>query len=126
MNKSRLILSREDVISPVELVRQLNRFMEPHGIKFERIGVSGIELEVTSYWEMITELRDEEGSTVTIICDNADFNGQPDRAIECCGAWTGWQDVRFAFDKMEDCLKAAVEARRKFYKEKELPHQGAA
>lgn len=39
-------------------------------------------------------LRAYEGDSVTLLCDNPD--GPPDRAIECNGEWTGWQDRRFS------------------------------
>ena len=60
---------------------------------------------------MIDVLRNYEGDTVTIVCDNADFNGQPDRMIICNGMWTGWQDKTFQHDDLRECLRMAVEAK---------------
>lgn len=59
---------------------------------------------------IINALRAGEGDSVTILCDNPDFNDQPDRAILCNGDWTGWQDWRFAADTLVDCLRAAQTA----------------
>lgn len=60
----------------------------------------------------IETLRAEEGDTVTILCDNPDFNGQPQNAIECNGSWTDWKDLRIAGDSVAACLSAAAERRR--------------
>jgi hypothetical protein len=53
-------------------------------------------------------LREDEGSSVTFICDNPDFNGQPNAAVICSGEWTGWQDRRFAADTVIGCLRMAL------------------
>ena len=60
--------------------------------------------------EALNLLRSEEGSSVTILCDNPDFNGQPDRAIICCGDWTDWEDRRFSSDRLTDCFIQALRA----------------
>jgi hypothetical protein len=52
-------------------------------------------------------LRADEGDSVTILCDNPDFNGQPNCAIECNGYWTNWQDRRFGGDTIEVALELA-------------------
>lgn len=57
-------------------------------------------------------LRADEGDDVTILCDNPDFNGQPNNAVECCGAWTRWGDRRFTGDTLEDALHVAATAKR--------------
>lgn len=45
--------------------------------------------------DAINYLRGGEGDSVTILCDNPDFDGQPNCAIECNGDWTRWEDKRF-------------------------------
>ena len=66
---------------------------------------------------LIEALRADEGSSVTILCDNPDFNGQPNCAIEVNGDWTDWKDRRFTGDTVLDCLQKAhtamLEAKRK-------------
>ncbi len=58
--------------------------------------------------EAIAVLRQDEGSSVTILCDNPD--GPPNNAIECCGDWTGWKDTRFEGATLLECLTKAVES----------------
>lgn len=60
---------------------------------------------------LINLLRAEEGDSVTILCDNPDFNEQPNCAIECCGDWTGWLHKRFAANTLLDALSMAVTER---------------
>jgi hypothetical protein len=60
----------------------------------------------------INELRDEEGDAVTIVSDNADFNGLPNCAVDCVGEWTDWKERRFGGDTLTLALHAAVVARR--------------
>lgn len=59
-------------------------------------------------WRLIEVLTDGEGDTVTVLCPNPDFNGQPNYAIECNGYWTDWQDRRFADDSQIECFRKAV------------------
>lgn len=61
---------------------------------------------------LIDKLRFDEGDSVTILCDNPDFNGQPDRVIVVNGAWTDWQDRRFGADTLVQALRAAVGSRQ--------------
>lgn len=57
--------------------------------------------------DRINYLRGGEGDSVTIFCDNPDFNGQPERVVECCGDWTGWEDRRYGGDTLLGALNAA-------------------
>jgi hypothetical protein len=57
---------------------------------------------------LIDVLRSDEGDSVMILCDNPDFNGQPNCAIVCNGDWTGWVDKRFAADTILDALSMAM------------------
>jgi hypothetical protein len=67
--------------------------------------------DTLTMWSIIEELRTPEGHTVTLICDNPDFNGQPNCAVDVCGDWTVWVDERFAADTILGCLLAAKAAR---------------
>lgn len=58
-------------------------------------------------WNLVETLRAPEGHTVTLICDNPDFNGQPNSAVECCGDWTLWEEQRFTGDNILEALQAA-------------------
>ena len=60
--------------------------------------------KLTEFSIRLSRLREGEGSSVTLLCDNPDFNGQPNNAIEVCGEWTNWEDRRFT----GDTLHAAV------------------
>lgn len=59
----------------------------------------------------LNELREQEGSAVTVLCDNQDFNGLPDRAIEVSDDWTGWDPMRFGGNTLAEALGAAIKAR---------------
>lgn len=61
-------------------------------------------------WNLVESLRAPEGHTVTLICDNPDFNGQPNSAVECCGDWTCWEERRFTGDNILEALQAARDA----------------
>lgn len=58
-------------------------------------------------WDLINYLRQNEGSSVTINADNADFNGLPDCLINVCGWWTDWEDLHFAGHTVLECLNKA-------------------
>lgn len=57
---------------------------------------------------LIDLLRSQEGDDVTILCDNPDFNGQPNCAVLCNGDWTEYNDQRFVGDTVLDALSAAA------------------
>jgi hypothetical protein len=61
--------------------------------------------------ELIDKLRAEEGSTVTICCENPE--GPPNQAVDVCGRWTNWLERRFTADTLAQALAAAVEAMEK-------------
>ncbi len=61
-------------------------------------------------WNLIDALRTPEGHSVTILCDNPDFNGQPSYAIEVCGEWTEWTEKRFNGETMLEALGEAHDA----------------
>lgn len=58
-------------------------------------------------WNLVEALRAPEGHSVTLVCDNPDFNGQPNCAIEVCGNWTDWEQKRFTGETVLDALREA-------------------
>jgi len=70
------------------------------------------EDDARPFVEMLNALRAEEGDSVTLLCDNPDFNGQPNNAIECCGDWTNWQERRFTGDTLRAAVLAAYRAKK--------------
>jgi hypothetical protein len=62
--------------------------------------------QLVDLMKMIDRLRDGEGDAVAILCDNPD--GSPNNAVECCGAWTEWEDRRFEGASLYEALSAAV------------------
>lgn len=56
----------------------------------------------------IDELRREEGSTVEILCDNPDFNGQPNNAVIVNADWTRYEDHRVSGHTLRGALENAV------------------
>lgn len=63
------------------------------------------------FGRLLHAMCSEEGETVTLLADNPDFNGQPNNAIECCGSWTHWREVRFTGDTLRGALLAAYRSR---------------
>lgn len=53
-------------------------------------------------------LREDEGNSLTFVCDNPDFNGQPNAKVICNGRWTGWQDREFCADTVIGALRLAL------------------
>lgn len=58
--------------------------------------------------ELIEQLRQSEGAAVTILCDNPDFNDQPNSAVEVVADWTNWQTVRFTGHNLTEALRNAA------------------
>lgn len=90
-------------------------FRKAHVVFALALGGSRDQMALTSEaadgWAMIQALRAPEGHTVTICCDNPDFNGEPNSVVTCCGDWTGWEDQRFTGETLIDAMKAAATAR---------------
>lgn len=59
-------------------------------------------------FEMVEELVEAEGHSITIVCPNPDFNGLPDRAVDLIHEKTGWVEKRFGGRTLFDALEAAV------------------
>ena len=56
-------------------------------------------------------LREEEGSSVLIPCDNPEFGGDPACYVEVAAEWTVWQSLRFPGESLAEALENAVEAK---------------
>lgn len=55
---------------------------------------------------LIDALREDQGHSVELICDNED--GPPNYAVDVCGEFTGWEEERFTSDlSVLDCLRQA-------------------
>lgn len=60
-------------------------------------------------WELIQKLREGEGDSVTILCENPDPEKPGDaQAIECCGGWTMFNTWRFKGPTVLACLESAL------------------
>lgn len=57
----------------------------------------------------VSVLRLNEGSSVTILCDNPD--GPPNNAIEVVDEWTGWEPRRFEGSTLLGALLKAIATR---------------
>ena len=68
--------------------------------------------------ELIDELRDGEGDSVTIYCDNPDFNNLPNNQIEVFGEWTNWHSQHVHGDTLKECLENALKAKKEMEKTK--------
>lgn len=96
----------EGVVDPFNFEVQLaERLKDPEWLAKWNTGE-----DLKSFNEMLQALRSEEGDSVTLLADNADFGG-PANAIECCGAWTDWRDWRFTGDTLMGALLAAYQAK---------------
>ena len=62
---------------------------------------------------MINKLREDEGSSVTIVCDNPEFSG-PACQIQVFGDWTNWVDQHIYGESIAECLKKALEVKRNY------------
>lgn len=61
-------------------------------------------------WNLVEALRASEGHSVTLVCDNPDFNGQPNNVVDCCGDWTQWTERSFTGGTILEALRAAHDA----------------
>lgn len=76
-------------------------FVKRHMTKFSPSVRRGVLLE------RIDELRAEEGSAVTLLCPNPDFDG-PAQIIEVTAAWTDWEASRIPGETLEDAVMTAL------------------
>jgi len=63
-------------------------------------------------WWLVEQLRANEGDEVHILCDNPDFNGQPNCAIEVMTLESLDNSFRFVGDTLLECLRKALAARK--------------
>lgn len=71
--------------------------------------------EVERLWaftESIDRLREPDGASVTIFCDNPDPGHHPTCAVEIYDDWTNWQPERFTGETLTEALDAAEKMRR--------------
>lgn len=61
-------------------------------------------------WAIIEQLRAPEGASVTLICDNPDFDMGANSAVEVNDYWTGHENVRFEGDTVLEALRVALKA----------------
>ncbi len=62
--------------------------------------------------EPIDRLRENEGASVLICCDNPDFNGLPNCAVEITDGWTDWETLRFTGETVPEALANAEKGRK--------------
>lgn len=63
-------------------------------------------------WSIVETLRAPEGSEITLVCDNPDFDGTSIGSIvELSADFTEWESKRFAGANIIDALRAAKAAR---------------
>lgn len=66
----------------------------------------------SSVIEAIEALRENEGSSVTILCENPDADeSQPLNVVEVIDDWTGWETKRFGGDTLLLAIQAAMAAK---------------
>lgn len=98
----------------IEILRQMRDAL--HGARGQRLRTERRALEWAlnslAVMALLNELRAGDGDTVTLCCDNPDFEG-PDNVVECCADWTDWKDRRFTGDSLLDALTAAAGAKAK-------------
>lgn len=60
---------------------------------------------------MINALREREGSSVTILCENPEGSGSNKQAVLVSDDWTDWTEMRFDGETVADALSKALEKR---------------
>jgi len=58
----------------------------------------------------IDMLREEDGSSITFLCQNPEGNGKNNESIIVTGSWTNWEERRFTANNLRNCLAHAVTA----------------
>lgn len=75
----------------------------------ELAGASGSEHR--DIVNLINLLREDEGDSVAILCDNNGDNDLPNCAVEVCADWTGWEPSRFGGNTLGEALRNAADTR---------------
>lgn len=95
----------------VDLLNDLDARISRHNSRVtELLEANNRYLQDARNWHIVEQLRTDEASSVEILADNADFNGQPNNAVVCNGEWTDWQNLRFTGDTIDAALGAAMVA----------------
>lgn len=109
----------EAIAGPDDLIRRLKEGRPPSEVNplardlWNRDGfAAAAEIERlrerAKVLDLIDQLREPEGDSVSLVCDNPDFNGLPNCCVIVNGGWTGYYDVEFRCDTLVACLEAAV------------------
>lgn len=80
----------------------------------ELLGANNRYLQDARNWRIVEQLRAAEGHSVEILCDNPDFNGQPNCKVLCCGGWTDWHNELFTGNTIDEALGNALVAFNKW------------
>lgn len=78
-------------------------FGEMNSERNNRVAIEG--------WHLLNTLRAPEGAEVSFGCDNPDFLGGANSAVDVCDDWTGWQRREFEGDTVLEALQAAYNER---------------
>lgn len=87
-----------------------------------QLGDSFVMAKALECWLIVEELRANEGASVEILCDNPDFNGQPNCVVVLYDDWTHWKEQRFGADTVLEALRAAKTVRDIAIRETKTPH----
>jgi hypothetical protein len=64
----------------------------------------------------IETMRQNEGNSVTIVCDNPEAESSDRQAaVDVCGDFTGFQEIRFYGTTWPDALRGAADSARVYY-----------
>ncbi|AZO29304.1 hypothetical protein [Mesorhizobium sp. M1B.F.Ca.ET.045.04.1.1] len=58
-------------------------------------------------WTMLERFREGEGNSITLVCDNPDFNGQANSKVIVCADWTEFQEREFTGDTITQAIANA-------------------
>lgn len=67
--------------------------------------------EVWASMAIINRLVEDEGASLTILCENPEGNGADNHAVEVCDGWTDYEYRRFYGHTRFDALCKAEDAR---------------
>lgn len=55
-------------------------------------------------WAMLERFREGEGNSITLVCDNPDFNGQANSKVFVFADWTEFEDRVFTGDTISEAI----------------------
>lgn len=110
-----LVTPGESILDAYERARHSYETASPARIDYDlrKAEFQNLHVDMVSRLQrvgLIDALRAGEGDSVTIFCDNADFEG-PDNAVEVSGQWTEWEDRRFEGATLNQALTKALLAK---------------